>query len=196
MDTAFLKRGRTPAITGSRLSAVVAATAGLVLSALGLIWLVRGDRNPLDHADSPFSTALVVYRDGWANGVFLGCSLVALVGGLWLLRDVRAGVLNRVAVPWVAGASIVALLVLMDASSLMAAGYLPATLVGSLLGLGEANLSVLLSAGLLLQMTFLVTVAAFGAIIAGRVRDGLREAERTETPPQRAQRLAQASSTK
>ena len=108
---------------------------------------------------------------------------VALAAALWLSQGGRA-------TPWVAGTAIVALLVLLDASSLTAVGYLPATVVGSLVGLGEADLSMLLSPGLLLQLTLLGTVAAFGAVIAGRVRAGLREVERTETPKDRAGRLA------
>jgi hypothetical protein len=168
---------------GERTGRYSAVAASLVLGVLGLFWLARGDRNPLDHDGRPFSAALAGWPDGWANGVFLGCALVALAAALWLSQGGRG-------TQWVAGTAIVALLVLLDASSLTAVGYLPATVVGSLVGLGEADLSMLLSPGLLLQLTLLGTVAAFGAVIAGRVRAGLREVERTETPKDRAGRLA------
>jgi hypothetical protein len=160
----------------------VAVGASLVLGVLGLFWLARGDRNPLDHDGRPFSSALSGWPDGWANGIFLACTLVALAAALWLSQDGRA-------TPWVAGGAIVALLVLLDASSLTAVGYLPATVVGSLLGL-DVDLAMLATPGLLLQLTLLGTVAAFGAVIAGRMRAGLRAVERTETPEERAGRLA------
>lgn len=166
-----------------RLPVGVAVAASLVLGVLGLFWLARGDRNPLDHDGRPFSSALAGWPDGWANGIFLCCALIALAAALWLSYD-------RHASPWVAGTAIVALLVLLDASSLTAVGYLPATTVGSLLGLGDVDLSMLASPGLLLQLTLLGTVAAFGAVIAWRVRAGLRAVERTETPRDRAGRLA------
>ncbi|MFI7672461.1 hypothetical protein [Actinophytocola sp. NPDC049390] len=138
-------------------TAAVAAT--LTTAALGVTWLATGAGNPLDHPGRPFSSALAAYPDGSANGIFLGCALVALAAALWPRR-----------VPaWAAATAIVALLCLMDASTLMAVGYLPAVLVGSLLGLGEAKLSLLLSAGLLVQVLLLATVAAFGALLARRV---------------------------
>jgi ABC-type amino acid transport system permease subunit len=166
-----------------RLPVGAAVVATLLLSVLGLYWLARGDRNPLTHDARPFSSALAVWPEGWANGIFLGCALVTLAAALWLCHDDGRGT------PWVAGVAILALLVLLDASSLTAVGYLPATAVGSLLGLGGADLSVLLSPGLLLQATLLGTVVAFGAVIARRVRAGLRAIERMETPAERAGRL-------
>lgn len=136
-----------------------AVAASLTTTALGATWLVTGADNPLDHPGRPFSSALTHYPDGWANAVFLGCSFVALAAALWPRR-----------VPaWAAVTAVVALLCLMDASTLMAAGYLPAVLVGSLFGLGEAKLSLLVSPGLLVQLLLLATVAAFGALLARRV---------------------------
>jgi hypothetical protein len=168
---------------GRRVPVGVAVVASLVLGVLGLFWLARGVRNPLDHDGRPFSSALVIWPDGWANVVFLGCALVALAGALWLAYDRHARL-------WVPAIAIAALLVLLDASSLTAVGYLPAVVVGSALGLGGVHLSLLLSAGLLLQLTLLGTVVAFGAGVAGRVRAGLRAVERTETDDERARRFA------
>jgi hypothetical protein len=139
-----------------------AAAASLAATALGATWLVTGARNPLDHPGRSFSSALAVYPDGWANGIFLGCALIALAAALW-----PRGLPGR---EWAAGAAIVALLVLMDASTLMAVGYVPAMLIGPLLGLEEADPSLLLSPGLLLQILLLATVAAFGAVVARRFR--------------------------
>lgn len=139
-----------------------AAAASLTAAALGATWLATGTRNPLDHPGRPFSSALAAYPDDWTNGIFLGCALIALAAALW-----PRGLPGR---EWAAGAGIVALLALMDASTLMAVGYLPATLVGPLLGLDEADVSLFASPGLLLQVLLLTTVAAFGAVIARRFR--------------------------
>jgi hypothetical protein len=139
-----------------------ATTASLAVTALGTTWLVTGTRNPLDHPGRAFSSALSAYPDGWANGIFLGCALVALAAALW-----PRGLPGR---EWAAGAAIVALVALMDASTLMAVGYLPATLAGPLFGLDEADWSLLLSPGLLLQVLLLATVATFGVVIAQRFR--------------------------
>ncbi len=130
-----------------------AGAASLTVTALGVTWLATGAVNPLDRPGRPFSSALAVYPDGWANWIFLGCALVALTAAVWP---------RRVTVV----VAIVALLCLMDASTLMAAGYLPAVLVGSIFGLGEAKLSLLFSPGLLVQLLLLATVAAFGAVLA------------------------------
>lgn len=180
-----------------RFPAVLATVASLVLSGLGLLWLAGGDRNALDHEGRPFSSALTVYPDGWANAIFFGCGLVAAATGLWLLADRHAAkpaeATGSRSAWWVAGVGIVALVPLMDASALMAVGYLPATVVGSLLGMDEANLSLLLSAGLLLQLTVLAAVGGFGWVIAGRIRDELRAVEHTETPAERALRLERAT---
>lgn len=137
-----------------------AAAASLAATALGVTWLATGAPNPLDHPGRPFSSALSAYPDGWANTVFLGCALVALAAACWPRRDRE----------WAAGTAIVALVALMDASALMVVGYLPATLIGPLLGLDEADPSLLLSPGLLLQVLLLSTVAAFGVVIARRFR--------------------------
>lgn len=139
-----------------------AVAASLTTTALGTVWLATGTRNPLDQTGRPFSSALAVYPDGMAGGLFLGCALIALAAALWPPR-MRG---HLVAI----GAAIVALLALMDASTLMAAGYLPAVLIGSLFGLGEAKLSLLVSPGLLVQVLLLATVAAFGAVAARRFR--------------------------
>lgn len=139
-----------------------AAAATLTATALGAGWLVTGTHNPLDHPGRSFSSALSAYPDGWANGIFLGCALIALAAALW-----PRGLPGR---EWAAGAAIVALLALMDASALTAVGYLPATLLGPLLGLDEADPSLLLTAGLLLQVLLLTAVGAFGAVVARRFR--------------------------
>jgi hypothetical protein len=55
------------------------------------------------------------------------------------------------------------------------------------------NLSVLLSPGLALQVTLLFTVAAFGTVVARRLRLRLGDAGRTPTSADRAQRLARAT---
>ena len=139
-----------------------AATASLTATALGAVWLATGTHNPLDWPGRPFSSALSVYPDDAANGIFLGCVLVALAAALWPRRAPG----HR----WAVGAAIAALLALMDASTLMAVGYLPATFIGPLFGLDEADSSLLLSPGLLLQVLLLATVAPFGAMAARRVR--------------------------
>ncbi|MDQ7809350.1 hypothetical protein Q5425_36965 [Amycolatopsis sp. A133] len=175
-------------LPGTRLPVAAAAGASFALSALGAYWLARDVPNPLDRPDRKFSSALAAYPDGWANGIFLTCAVIALAGALWLLASRRA----RAVVPWVAGASIVALLMLMDGSNLILAGYLPAILVGSVLGFDEVNPSVLLSPGLALQLTLLCTVAAFGVIIAGRLRLGLGDTGPAVTEAERARRLARA----
>lgn len=133
-----------------------AVAASLTVTALGVTWLATGAANPLDHPGRPFSSALDSYPDGWANGIFLGCGLVALAAALFPRRSTAV-------------VAIVALFCLMDASTLMAAGYLPAVLVGSVLGLGEAKLSLLFSPGLLVQLLLLATVAAFGTVLARRI---------------------------
>ena len=135
-----------------------AVAASLTTTALGATWLVTGARNPLDDPGRPFGAALADYPGGWANWLFLGCAFVAFAAALW----------PRPA--WAPVVAIVALLVLMDASALMAAGYLPAVLVGSLLGLGEAKVSLLFAPGLLVQLLLLATVATFGVLVARRVR--------------------------
>ncbi|WP_459710996.1 hypothetical protein [Actinophytocola sp. KF-1] len=135
-------------------SAAVAASAAT--AGLGITWPATGAGNPLDHPGRPFSSALADYPDGWANWLFLTGALVALTAALWPRRAVVV-------------AAVVALLCLMDASTLMAAGYLPAVLVGSLFGLGEAKMSLLFSPGLLVQLLLLTSVAAFGALLARRV---------------------------
>lgn len=140
----------------------VAATASLTATALGATWLATGTRNPLDNPGRPFGAALSVYPDHWAGGIFLGCVLVALAAALW-----PRGLPGQ---DWAAGAAIIALLTLMDASTLIAVGYLPATAVGSLLGLDGADASLLLSPGLLVQVLLLTTVAAIGAVVARRFR--------------------------
>jgi hypothetical protein len=165
-----------------------AAGASFALSVLGVYWLVWNVPNPLDRPDRKFSSALAAYPDGWANGIFAACAVIALAGALWLLASRRA----TAAAPWVAGASIVALLMLMDGSDLILAGYVPAIVIGSVLGFDGVNLSVLLSPGLALQVTLLCTVAAFGAVIAGRLRLGLGDSGPTPPPADRAQRLARA----
>ncbi|MBB4905744.1 hypothetical protein [Actinophytocola algeriensis] len=137
-----------------------AATATLAATALGATWLLAGTHNPLDHPGRPFSSALSTYPEGWANAVFLGCALVALAAACWPRRGRE----------WAAGAAIVALVALMDASTLIAIGYLPATLIGPLFGLAEADASLFLSPGLLLQLLLLTAVAAFGVVIARRFR--------------------------
>jgi hypothetical protein len=139
-----------------------AATASLTATALGATWLVTGTRNPLDHPGRSFSTALTAYPDGWANAIFLCCALVALAAALW-----PRGLPGREPA---AGTAIIALVALMDASALMAVGYLPATLIGPLVGLDEADASLLLSPGLLLQLLLLTAIAAFGVVIARRFR--------------------------
>lgn len=139
-----------------------ATAASITLTALGVAWTAAGARNPLDHQGRPFGSALTVYPDGWANGIFLGCALIALLAAWWPRR--LPG--HMVAV----GVAIVALLAMMDASTLMAVGYLPAVLTGSVLGLDGVALSLLASPGLLLQVLLLATVAAFGALAARRVR--------------------------
>jgi hypothetical protein len=168
-----------------RLPALLATTASTILAGLGLLWLLRDLPNPLDHDGRPFSAALTVYPDGWANAVFLGCALVALAAAC-RLRAAPA------ATPWAAGAAIVALVALMDASALTAVGYLPAVIVGPLLGLDAASPSVLLSPGLLLQLTLLAAVAAFGWAVADRVRADLREST-GRTPAEHARRLAEVT---
>ncbi|MEV7097273.1 hypothetical protein AB0M80_30900 [Amycolatopsis sp. NPDC051045] len=165
-----------------------AAAASFALSVLGVYWLVWDVPNPLDRPDRKISSALSAYPDGWTNGIFAGCAVIALAGALWLLASRRA----TTAVAWVAGASIVALLMLMDGSGLILAGYLPAIVIGSVLGADQVNLSALLSPGLALQVTLLLTVAAFGTVVAGRVRLGLGDTGPAPTPADRAQRLARA----
>ncbi|MFC4852551.1 hypothetical protein [Actinophytocola glycyrrhizae] len=142
----------------------VAVTASLTATALGATWLATGTRNPLDHPGRPFGSALSAYPDDWVGAIFLGCVLVALAAALW-----PRGLPGR---EWAAGTAIVALLALMDASTLMAVGYLPATLVGPLFGLDEADPALFLSPGLLLQLLLLTAVAAFGAVLARRFRAG------------------------
>jgi hypothetical protein len=93
----------------------------------------------------------------------------------------------------VAVVGIVALVPLMDASGLIAVGYLPAIVVGALFGLDGVDLSVFLSAGLLLQVTVLAAVAGFGGVIAGRVRQALRAVEGAETAAERELRLARVT---
>ncbi|WP_410622676.1 hypothetical protein [Amycolatopsis sp. cmx-8-4] len=163
-----------------------AAVASFALSVLGVYWLVRDVPNPLDRPDRKFSSALAAYPDGWANGIFAGCAVIALAGALWLQASRRA----TTAVTWVAGASIVALLILMDGSGLILAGYIPAIVIGSVLGFDQLNPSALLSPGLALQVTLLFTVAAFATVVAGRLRLGLGDAG--PTPADRARRLAKA----
>jgi hypothetical protein len=181
MDTTDLAPPPAP-----RLPVTAAAGASFALSVLGVYWLVRDTPNPLDRPDRKFSSALSAYPDGWANALFAGCTVIALAGALWLLAHRRA----TTAVAWVAGASIVALLMLMDGSSLILAGYLPAIVIGSVLGFDQLNLSVLLSPGLAAQVTLLGTVAAFGTVVAGRLRLGLGDPG--PAPADRAQRLARA----
>ncbi|WP_410641730.1 hypothetical protein [Amycolatopsis sp. lyj-346] len=169
--------------TRMRLPVTAAAGASFALSVLGVYWLVWGVPNPLDRPDRKFSSALSAYPDGLANGIFAGCAVIALAGALWLLASRRATAA-------VAGASIVALLVLMDGSGLVLAGYLPAIVIGSVLGSGEVSLPVLLSPGLALQVTLLLTVAAFGTVVARRLRPGFGDTG--PAPADRAQRLARA----
>ena len=169
MDTA--PRARAAALLASTLLTTYAAT--LVLS---------GARNPLDQPGKPLSAALTIYPDGWANGILLACSAIAFVAALWLFR-------RPAAATWVAGGAIVALIALMDSSVLIAFGYLPAVLVGTLIG-SDVNLSVLATPGLGVQLGVLATIAAFGWVIAGRVRAGLRAVEAVEDPEERARRLA------
>ncbi|MCR6488213.1 hypothetical protein M8542_35830 [Amycolatopsis sp. OK19-0408] len=166
---------------GPRLPLVAAAVTSFVLSVLGLYWLVQGRPNPLDRPDRKFSSALAAYSDGWANGIFTACAVVALAGALWLLAS------RRVAI-WAAGVSILALVLLMDGSGLILVGYLPAILVGSVLGFAEVSPAVLLSPGLVLQVTLLGTVAAFGTVLARHLRLG-----HTEPTDDRAQRLARVT---
>ena len=140
------------------LARTAAVAASLTTTALGAGWLVTGAANPLDDPGRPFGSALAAYPDGWANWLFLGCAFIAFAAALWP-RHVAAPV-----------TAIIALLVLMDASALMAAGYLPAVLTGSLLGLGEAKISLLFAPGLLVQLLLLTTVATFGVLVARRFR--------------------------
>lgn len=146
-------------VTTMDIARTSAATASLAVAALGAALAATGTANPLDHPGRPFSTALAVYPGGWANWIFLGCGLVALAAALRPRQSL-----------WTAATAIVALLALMDASTLMAVGYLPAVLIGTVLGLDRANVSLLLSHGLLLQILLLATVAAFGVLAARRVR--------------------------
>jgi hypothetical protein len=171
---------------GPRLPVAAAAVTSFALSALGVYWLVLGLPNPLNRPDRKFSSALAAYPDGWANGIFAACAVVALAGALWLLASRRA----TAAAPWVAVVSIVALLMLMDGSDLVLAGYIPAILVGSVLGFDEVNLSVLLSPGLALQVTLLFTVAAFGTVLVRRLRLGLGD---TAPAAAHADRLARVT---
>lgn len=158
---------------------LTAFAGSIVLSALGLLWLLRADDNPLDQ-DRAFSAALTPFPDGWTNGIFFGCALVALAAAVALFRSAQAA-------PWVACAGIVALLVLMDSSALTAAGYLPVVMIGA--AIGEVSLGVYWSLGLLLQLTLLMTVAAFGWVVARRFRR-----EHDEIPAhERAARLASAT---
>ena len=139
-----------------------AVATSLTVTALGVAWQATGTRNPLDQPGWPFSSALSIYPDGAANWIFLGCALIALAAALW-----PRGLPGH---PVAIGAAIVALLALMDASTLMAVGYLPAVLTSAVLGLGEARLSLLTTPGLLVQVLLLATVAAFGAVAARRFR--------------------------
>lgn len=140
------------------LARTAALAASLTTTALGATWLATGARNPLDDPGRPFGSALAGYPDGWANWIFLGCAFVAVAAASWPRYTVAPV------------SAIVALLCLMDSSTLMAVGYLPAVLTGSLLGLDAANPSLLAAPGLLVQILLLATVAAFGVLVARRVR--------------------------
>lgn len=156
---------------------LIALAGSLVLSGFGLLWQLRGDANPLDQPTERFSSALTLYPDGWANGIFLGCALVALATAVALFR---AGPATR----WVAVAGVAALVVLMDATSLTLAGYLPFMFIAA--AFGAVDLGILWSLGLLLQLVMLVTVAAFGWVLAA----GLRREHRAVSAEERAERLA------
>ncbi|WP_206791329.1 hypothetical protein [Amycolatopsis sp. MtRt-6] len=167
---------------GARLPIAAASVTSFALSVLGVYWLVWDVPNPLDRPDRKFSSALSAYPDGWANGIFAACAVIALAGALWLLTRHR----TTAAAPWVAGASIAALLMLMDGSGLVLAGYVPAIVVGSILGFDEVNPAVLQSPGLALQLVLLVTVAAFGTVVSGWLR---RELGDGPASPQRLARV-------
>ncbi|WGW13613.1 hypothetical protein LWF01_07610 [Saxibacter everestensis] len=152
--------------------AYLAVALSLFLSILGLFWLVNSADNPLDNPDSSFGAALTLYPDGSANAIFFGCSLLALAGSLWLAlrRPRNSGTGRQEPGIWIGGIAIVALLALMDASILMALGYLPFMVLGPALGFDQLGWDVYLSLPLVMQVVLLGTVAAIGKAIAIRLR--------------------------
>lgn len=153
-----------------RAAALVAVASALLLSILGTVWIVRGERNPLDNAQVLFGSALTQYPNGLANGIFLSGVLVALAGSLWLTLVPVSRHNKRDPALWVSAVSIAALIALMDSSVMTSIGYLPLMIAGPFLGITEVEWSMFLSVPLGLQLVLLIVVASIGGAMAGRIR--------------------------
>ncbi|WP_157034651.1 hypothetical protein [Actinocatenispora sera] len=169
-DTEPRPGGRASRVVATRLAPAGAAAIALVLAVLGTGWLVRGDRNPLDQPTERFGTALTDFPPGAANAVFLGSCLAVCAAAVWLAASPPAlrGQRRPVTVA-VAAVGIAAVLTVLDTSILTVLGYLPATLIGTMLR-SELNVTLLASVPLLLQVALAGAGVGLAIGLAARIR--------------------------